>query len=543
MVTITNPKTIYPCPFSKGYGIPAKQAWQLLSVYYIYRFILACTFSILFYLRFGPLIFDSFNRQLYAFSSLSYLVLTLIFGVCIFWRILAYSILTQLVIFSDIIMLTMLMHASGGISSGLGILLAVSMAAGGLLIGGRCALVFAAIASLAILSAEVYAANNEMFTKINYTYAGMLGASYFAIALLSLVLAKRSEQMLQLADQQEQTITQLEELNHYIIQHLQSGIIITDAQQVIHVANQAALRLGNRAITPHKLRGFSDNLAVAFQHWTYAPEHNLTMLRISGEAELQCRFISLPTHQQVYYMIVLEDIALYNQRLQQSKLASLGRLTASIAHEIRNPLGAISHAGQLLSECTQLTVQDLRLTKIITSNSSRVNQIIEDILNLSKRTDSAREKIELVAWLRDYLDSYYLEHAAARDKFNPILHDTPRWAFIDPAHLKQIMDNLCQNALRYGHPEKGVITIQLQENLHDACIEIIDNGPGITPDHIQQLFEPFFTTSPNGTGLGLYISKELAELNQAKLSYYLTDENHSCFRLRLPNANITTIEL
>jgi two-component system sensor histidine kinase PilS (NtrC family) len=267
------------------------------------------------------------------------------------------------------------------------------------------------------------------------------------------------------------------------------------------------------------------------------------MLRISGEAELQCRFMSLPTHQQVYYMIILEDSALYNQRLQQSKLASLGRLTASIAHEIRNPLGAISHAGQLLSECTQLTGQDLRLTKIITSNSGRVNQIIEDILNLSRRTDSTREKIELVAWLGDYLDNYYIEHAAANGKFKLLPGDAPRWVFIDPAHLKQIMDNLCQNALRYGHPEKGTILIQLQENPHEACIEIIDNGSGITPEHLRQLFEPFFTTSPSGTGLGLYISKELAELNQAKLSYYLTDDKRSCFRLCLQDANLTTIEL
>ncbi len=117
------------------------------------------------------------------------------------------------------------------------------------------------------------------------------------------------------------------------------------------------------------------------------------------------------------------------------------------------------------------------------------------------------------------------------------------WGFIDPGHLKQIMDNLCQNALRYGQPERGQILIRMQHDRHGPCLEVIDNGSGIAPEHLKQLFEPFFTTSPSGTGLGLYISKELAELNQAKLSYYLTDENRSCFRLCLQDANLTSIEI
>jgi two-component system, NtrC family, sensor histidine kinase PilS len=535
--------TIFPCPFSKNYGMPANQAWQLLNVYYIYRFILAFSFTLLFFMRIGPSLLGAFDKQLYAYGSIAYSLSTVVLGLFIFWRVLGYSILAQLLIFTDITMLTLLMHASGGISSGVGILLAVSIAAGGLLIGGRCALVFAAIASLAILSAEIYADENKLFRQTNYTYAGMLGASYFAISLLSVVLARRSEQMLQLARRQQHTITQLEELNQYIIQNLQSGIIIVDKHQLIHVANQAALRLINLASIPHTLKEVPGGIARAFEIWIASPENNITMLQQSDETEIQCRFISLPIHGQVFFMIILEDIALYNQRLQQSKLASLGRLTASIAHEIRNPLGAISHAGQLLSECTQLSDKDLRLTNIIQTNSTRVNQIIEDILNLSKRTDSVREKINLSHWLQDYLENYYSEDANADDAFQLQLDDAPLWGFMDPGHLKQIVDNLCQNALRYGHPELGVILIKAQNSAYGPCIELIDNGDGISPEHLKQLFEPFFTTSTKGSGLGLYISRELAELNQAKLSYYLTDQNRSCFRLCLKDANLTTIEI
>jgi two-component system, NtrC family, sensor histidine kinase PilS len=543
MTPSSNETTIYPCPFSKGYGIPVNQAWQLLNVYFIYRFILACSFSLLFFMRFGPSLLGSFDNQLYAYSSIAYLLSTVILGICTFWKILSYNSLAQLFIFTDIIILTLLMHASGGISSGVGILLAVSIAAGGLLIGGRCALVFAAIASFAILSAEAYAAEHNLFRQTNYTYAGMLGASYFAIALMSVVLARRSEQMLQLADRQQRTIIQLEELNHYIIQNLQSGIIIVDEHQQIHVANQSALRLLNLSLIPHELKEVSGGIPQAFEFWTTLPENNIVMLQLSDHAEIQCRFIALPSKRHVFSMIILEDVALYNQRLQQSKLASLGRLTASIAHEIRNPLGAISHAGQLLSECPRLTEQDIRLTTIIQANSSRVNQIIEDILNLSKRKDSAREKIDLTLWVKDYLENYANEYSNTKGIFQVTVSDTPLWGFIDPGHLKQIMDNLCQNALRHGSPELGLILIQVKKSQYGPCIEVIDNGNGISPEHLKQLFEPFFTTSAKGTGLGLYISRELAELNQAKLSYYLTDERRSCFRLCLKDANLTTIEI
>ncbi len=539
----TNSDIIFPCPFSKGYGMPVGQAWQLLQVYYVYRFIQSCSFFLLFYFRYGPSFLGSQDSNLYLSTSLAYLILTLWLGFCIFLRWLSYTSLAQLLIFTDIITLTFLMHASGGIASGLGILVAVSIAAGGLLIGGRCAVVLAAIASLSVLSAELYANHKGLTHQANYTYTGMLGASYFAIALLSMIMARRSEQMLALTGQQQQTIIQLEELNQYIIQHLQSGLIITDDKQAIIMTNHAALRLTSAANQPVMLSDFSGHLSEAFQNWLNLSEQNVMMLHLTQDTEIQCRFMVMPAQHQKYFLIILEDTTLYNQRLQQSKLASLGRLTASIAHEIRNPLGAISHAGQLLSESPQLKAQDQRLIKIIQTNSGRVNQIIEDILNLSRRTDSVRQKISMQQWLVEYLENFAIECPEAAFAFSLTPTETTLWGFIDPGHLKQIMDNLCHNALRYGKPESGKIIITTQHSTYGPCIEVIDNGPGISGKNLKQLFEPFFTTSPSGTGLGLYISRELAELNQAKLSYYLTEENHSCFRLCLQDANLTTIEI
>lgn len=544
-MTENTSETIYPCPLSKGYGIPAKQAWLLLKVFLGYRLILATLFIVLFYTQTGSPLLSIHHSPLFTYSSQSYLILSVISAVCIMWRLTRYTIQAQLLIVTDILILTLIMHAYGGISSGIGILLAVSIASGGLLIGGRCAMFFAALASLAVLAEQIYADYMKSFELGHYAYiyAGMLGASFFTISLLSYVLAKRSEQMLQLANQQEQAISNLEELNQYIIQNLQSGIIITNQQRVIQMANEAALRLTNLAALPTSLADISGQLETAFQAWLTDDEQNFLLLNVCHQSDIYVRFMLLPTRYKVFYMIILEDNLLYNQRLQQSKLASLGRLTASIAHEIRNPLSAINHAGQLLSENPDLPIQDMRLTNIIQSNAARVNHIIEDILQLSRRKDSRREKLELNAWLDNYLKNFVLEKTLPEGSFRLLLNMESLFVFIDTCHLKQIMDNLCQNALNYGQPEAGAITIQTLMVKQSPCMDVIDNGSGISHENLRHLFEPFFTTSASGTGLGLYISKELAELNQAKLIYYVTAENKSCFRLCLLNADHTLIEI
>ncbi len=538
--------TIYPCPFSKGYGIPVEQAWSSLKVFFIYRFILSSLFIILFYSNFGPSLLGFYNAQLYSYSSLSYWLLSLISGIFIFWRILNYTTQAQIIIFTDIIFISLIMHASGGISSGIGILLAVSIAAGGLLIGGRCALLFAALASLSILTEQLYAVQSHAFDKTSFTYAGMLGASFFTIAYLSYVLAKRAEQSEILAFLHQQTISNLEELNRYIIQHLQSGIIISNSQQQIRMYNEAALNIlsGNDNTTqPQNLSEISTQLSKGFQLWLDDFSQDISLIRLPNQSEVHIRFSLLKTQQQTFHMIIIEDISLYNQRLQQNKLASLGRLTASIAHEIRNPLGAISHAGQLLSEAPQLSDEDKRLTEIIQSHCLRVNKIIEDVLQLSRRRPSKREKINLTQWIHSYLQNFILASGCATDCFEIVVKEKSLWVYMDMGHLKQILDNLCSNALEYGDLSTDKIIVELSLLDHSPYIRIVDNGPKIDPETASHLFEPFFTTSPTGTGLGLYISRELAELNQAKLSYAITSDDKSNFMLCLPSANNSTIEI
>lgn len=534
--------TIYPCPFSKNYGIPVQQAWLLLKIFFLYRFIVANLFVILYFSPFGPSVLGTQDQQIYVVSSLLYLVITLLSTPFVFWRLAGYVSQAQILIFTDIIFITLLMHSCGGVSSGIGILLAISIAAGGLLIGGRCAMLFAALASLAVMAEQVYAMQMHNLSSAAMTYSGMLGASFFTIAFLSHVMAKRTEQSERLASERQQTISRLEELNRYIIQHLQSGIVISDQDLRIQLSNEATSRLLGLGNTPARLDDISDQIRQAFTLWQNDPGQDFAIIRLPGGNEIQTRFSSLNLQKEKLFMIIFEDIDLYNQRLQQNKLASLGRLTASIAHEIRNPLGAISHAGQLLSEASELSEQDRRLTQIIQKHCHRVNSIIEDILKLSRRKVSKKEKIVLDQWLPDFIANLKAEQGYRENRFQVIFRDRSLNALMDSGHLKQILNNLCSNAVKYGSPDGEPITIEVKLDMDKPCIDIIDNGPGIASESRQHLFEPFFTTSSSGTGLGLYISRELAELNQAKLNYaYVANQSH--FTLCLPNADHAVIEI
>ena len=539
---------IYPCPFSKGYGIPIDQAWSLLKIFFIYRFIISSLFVILFYGNFDSSLLDTHDAWLSFYSSHSYLAFTALTGICAYKKYPSYTTQTQLILFSDIIFITLLMHAtSGGINSGIGILLAISIASGGLLIGGYCALLFAALASLAIMAEQIHVYQSHASSNTAFAYAGMLGISFFTIAYLSYVLAKRTEQSDILATQQQQTILNLEELNQYIIQHLQSGIVISNSEQQIKMCNEATLNIcksNEDASQLHHLLQLSPRLAESFQLWLDDKNQNFAIIRLPNQSEIHVRFSLVKTRLETFHMIILEDIALYNQRLQQSKLASLGCLTASIAHEIRNPLGAISHAGQLLSEAPELSTQDQRLTEIIQSHCRRVNKIIEDVLQLSRREPSNKEKIELAPWINSYLKSYIQTSGCDPNVFQISIKNEDLWTQMDQGHLKQILDNLCSNALKYGDVSTDKIMIEISLSENAPCIRILDNGVGIDAETASHLFEPFFTTSPTGTGLGLYISKELAELNQAILSYEKSSVNYkSCFKLNLPNEDASVIEI
>jgi two-component system sensor histidine kinase PilS (NtrC family) len=218
-----------------------------------------------------------------------------------------------------------------------------------------------------------------------------------------------------------------------------------------------------------------------------------------------------------FSVLFLEDTTRSREEAQQLKLAALGRLTANIAHEIRNPLAAISHASELLAE-ERRDAQRVRLTRIIHDNTLRLERLVSDVLQLSRRDRQLPQKIRVRQWLKPFIDEFVANESVPPERFAV---DMPREAAIefDPAHLHQVMWNLLRNAVRYAGAGAGSIRISARAVGDRVELSVLDDGPGVPSRSQGQLFEPFFTTDSKGTGLGLYLARELCAANRALLEY------------------------
>jgi two-component system sensor histidine kinase PilS (NtrC family) len=269
------------------------------------------------------------------------------------------------------------------------------------------------------------------------------------------------------------------------------------------------------------------------QEWQRARGFSTTVLSVAAAGvDVQASFARLSAETRVATLVFLEDVAVLRQRAQQLKLASLGRLTASIAHEVRNPLGAISHAGQLLSESPALDDEERRLTAIIEEQSRRVNRIVEDILRISRRRQARTERVDLYRWLGDFRSEFLLHYNLSPPDIALELDAGPIEAGMDPDQLHQVLWNLCENGLRYSRGTPLLlIRGGIQRDTGRPFVEVVDRGPGVAAEIREQLFEPFFTTEAQGTGLGLYVARELCEANQALLQLRYAGPGGTCFRI------------
>ena len=233
-------------------------------------------------------------------------------------------------------------------------------------------------------------------------------------------------------------------------------------------------------------------------------------------------------------LIFLEDTSLMAERVQQSKLAALGRLSASIAHEIRNPVGAMSHAGQLLAESPNIGADERRLTDIIRNNSERVSTIINNVLQLSRREATKPSRLTLGDWLEDFLGEFSQTMQIPRTQIGVSEEADDLEVRFDPSHLHQVVWNLCDNSIKYGEPRAGIALEIKLSRLNPSFrpyLEVADRGPGIEAQAVDRIFEPFFTGRKGGTGLGLFIARELCQLNRAILLYEPRSGGGSTFRV------------
>lgn len=439
----------------------------------------------------------------------------------------------------DIVFLMLLMQASGGLGSGLGLILIISVAGCSLLLPGRKAIFFAAVTTLSLFVSEIFSWLYQFQPYAKFEQVALHGAVLFTIAILSAHLARRASSSEALANQQAEDLASLAALNEHIVDKLEAGVLVVGNDQRVRLMNQAAgdllqsQRLSNRT----DLNQLSPALQKLWQQWAAKPELRTYPLHIPDTGnDLDCRFVHIGTGDQVASLIFLDDVSRQRQQMQEMKLASLGRLTASIAHEIRNPLGSISHAAQLLAESESLEASDRRLIDIVNGNAQRMNILIEDVLNLSRRPSSNRVNVELSQWLRELVMEYLEQQPSHIDVE---LYLDRQEANIDTHQLHQVLWNLLSNACRYAKPLNAPLKLVVRLNEPASGftrIDIIDNGEPITDATRRHLFEPFFTTGAQGTGLGLFISRELCQSHGGALSFISAAEGGNCFRVQLPTA-------
>jgi two-component system sensor histidine kinase PilS (NtrC family) len=524
--------------FAPPAGDRRQQTWRALLLFLLYRLTLGSTLAFAFFSGTGPGHLGTTAPGLFSVTIVGYLCLVLAGGVLLKLHWPPAEQQVQLSLFIDILAITLLMHASGGLTSGLGLLIAVSIAIGGLLMRGRLSLLFAALGSLAVLSEETYSHLSGTGRQTFYTLGGLQGMTYFAVALLAHGLSRRLRETEKLARQRGLDLANMAQLNEYIIQHMNTGVLVVDRQGRIRQLNETArqhLEPANVHQGDHLERTLPA-LQELLRAWREDPGRAPAAFRPRPSARnLRPQFVPLGPNGAQGTLVMLEDSARLAEQAQQIKLASLGRLTASIAHEIRNPLGAISHAGQLLAESPDLAGPDRRLTAIIKSNSDRVDAIIETVLQLSRRNPAQPQFLPLGEWVARFAEEAVRAGLLAEQELEMHIDAPGLEVQADPHQLRQVLDNLCDNARKYGgvegRPPRVHISAELPAEGRFPLLRVCDNGPGIAHQHLQSIFEPFFTTGAKGTGLGLYIAKELCEINRIDLEYEPGPETGSCFRL------------
>lgn len=427
----------------------------------------------------------------------------------------------------DVLALTLLMYLSGGVASGIGMLILVSVATGNILIAARTGLLLAAIASLAVLYEEFY-----LSLAAPQLQAGVLGILYFTASLVVQNISTRLRNNEIRALTQAAELADLERINRLIVQRMRTGIVLVDGSNRVRMANQAAHTfLGKTSGEPLSL---PRELEQRLEDWRDDTSLRTRPFRVNDNPlELRVNFSPVrPKVADQDVTIFIEDTSEIQQQAQQLKLAGLGRLSASIAHEIRNPLGAISHAAQLLQESNNLDKGDERLTDIIHSHCQRMNGVIENVLELSRRAPPSPQRLHLDDWLQEFVSEFTeaVPEAILECRIEPKSTEIR----VDSAQLKQALTNLVQNAIRYSQLASKEPFARLEGGMDTGTdrpyLSVLDNGPGVTEENLRNLFEPFFTTEGKGTGLGLYLSRELCEANQAQLDY-VPSRRGACFRI------------
>ena len=517
-----------------------ENTWSPLQLYSIYRLILAGIFVVIGLTGHSFAQLGSFQPMLFDAVSLIYLCIALIGVFLAHFRWPNFVDQVYLHTGIDIMLLLMLVYSNGGLHSGIDLLFALPIILANVLKPGQNSLFLSAVSVIGLLSVQVYLQNETNIDSSQLTHAGLLTFFILMVSWLAGDWLEKASKTAALAKKRGQDIASLSQLNQSILDQLQMGILVVERSGVIRHMNPRAWEMLGQPDSwrSQPLKFLAPELNIHLQHWfkhtcpkivTYDIKHWQT-------TELSFRLSQLGSRSKGASLIYLDDITEQREKQQEVKMASLGQLTANIAHEIRNPLGAISHAAQLLSESPELDKADTRMVQIIQSNSKRMNVTIESVLNLSRKKNPKKEIVHLQTWLGEFIHDFSMQSD---------LKDTQLSLFVDPidaeikfdlTHFHQVLWNLCRNAVKYACDDANDLVLSINCSLRaqtkTMMLNVIDNGVGVSEENRERLFEPFFTTSSTqGTGLGLFMARELCLTNNASLEYIQLSSGGSCFRV------------
>ncbi|MGB0129397.1 MAG: ATP-binding protein [Rhodocyclaceae bacterium] len=495
---------------------PNDSLWRSLGYFNIYRLALASLFLLAVFFLAANQNLASENRTLFIAVDGAYWALALVFLLTHRSLPLSFSTLLTLQVVVDILALTLLLHASGGQKSGLAMMLLVALAGASLVGQGRMSLFYAALATLALFIEQAYRSSVQDGTmEAGLFRVGVISMAFFATAIAFRFLARRVIANEQLARERGVALADERQINELIIRDMQDGVLVLDAAGSVRHSNPSAeLLLESGALTDQAVADFFPELGDSLRRFAIDAAEREEEIRFApGGKSLHARLVPAGA----YTVVFLEDVSRLQAQSQQLKLAALGRLTGSIAHEIRNPLSAITHAADLLREEKRAELQ-ARLTRIIRDNAQRLERMVRDVMELGRRDRTEPEQLQLAAFLDTFLEELCLHQKADRTQFDQGVGGDAAMVF-DRAHFNQVLWNLLGNALRYGSGGQGSIRLSAAVNLStNRCeLRIADDGPGIEDGLRGRVFEPFFTTHSKGTGLGLYIARELCDANGATL--------------------------
>lgn len=415
----------------------------------------------------------------------------------------------------DVAVLSLVVHANGGLDGGLTMLMLVTVAAANIILRGRLGFLIAALATLSMMFEQFYAALQDSRADVlNLTPSAMLGISFFMVSLIIQQISVRLERSETLNREQRAAIDRLEALNQRIVQQMRTGVMVFDPQYTVLMANASANNMFEKSMMGQQL---PSSLVAAYCQWQRNAALPLDAVKLHPESPaINPHFSRLDTDHEKLNIIFMEDSARLAREAQQINLVSLGRLSATLAHEIRNPLSAINQAAELLVDDAD-GAMNTRLLSIISNNVRRIEDIIRDVLDLSRRGSGRPENLNVQKVLDSVCEQWRLK-GIALDRIQQSGCASTSIRF-DRNQLIRVLDNLIDNALTHGG-NAAQVQVTCGRNLASGIpwIKVHDDGKGISPDTAQHLFEPFFTTDKGGNGLGLYIARELCHANHATLA-------------------------